>query len=167
MAYVVKISLCNLFSMFPASFSSLTINFHPSLVQNLLPLTPQQLFIHYLYYIWLASTPHHRILNGNKADPYKFVNHGCFLFFLWYSLQKQKGLENHVKSCKNCLYDLGIAHAASLGFSPSTSLSQLINHNLFRFETHPNLASKRSVEVMWHDENSLEAASSMPEDSPS
>jgi hypothetical protein len=40
------------------------------------------------------------------------------------------------------------------------------NHNSFCFETNPNLASKRSVEVMWQDENSLEAASFMPEDSP-
>jgi hypothetical protein len=41
-------------------------------------------------------------------------------------------------------------------------LAQLINHHSFRFETDPNLASTRSVEVMWQDENSLEAASSLP-----
>jgi hypothetical protein len=45
--------------------------------------------------------------------------------------------------------------------------SQLINHHSFRFANDPNLASKRSVEVMWQDENSLEAASFMPEESPS
>jgi hypothetical protein len=66
------------------------------------------------------------------------------------------------------LHDLGIAHAASLGLSPSAPSSQLINHHSFHFETDPNLASKRSVEVMWQDENTLEAASStMPEDTPS
>jgi hypothetical protein len=76
----------------------------------------------------------------------------------------QKGLENHVKSCPKCLHDLGIARAESLGLSPSLPSTQLINHHSFRFETDPNLASKRSVEVMWQDENSLEAASSLPEE---
>jgi hypothetical protein len=78
----------------------------------------------------------------------------------------QKGIENHVKSRPKCLRDLGIACAASLGLSPSSPLSQLINNYSFRFETNPNLASKRKVEVMWQDKNSLEAAPSMPEDSP-
>jgi hypothetical protein len=73
----------------------------------------------------------------------------------------QKGLENHVKSCPKCLHDLGIARAESLGLSSSFPSAQLINHHSFRFETDPNLASKRSVEVMWQDENSLEAASSL------
>jgi hypothetical protein len=72
-----------------------------------------------------------------------------------------------VKSRPKCLHDLGIAHAESLGLSPSFLLAQLINHHAFRFETDPNLASKRSVEVMWQDENSLEAASSLPKESAS
>jgi hypothetical protein len=72
-----------------------------------------------------------------------------------------------VKSCPKCLHDLGIARAAFLGLSPSVPSSQLINHHPFRFETDSNLASKRSVEVMWQDKNSLEAVSFMPEDSPS
>jgi hypothetical protein len=71
-----------------------------------------------------------------------------------------------VKSCPKCLHDLGIARAASLGISPPSSSFQPINHKLFRFETDANLAAKRSVKVMWHDENAFEAASSMP-DSPS
>jgi hypothetical protein len=79
----------------------------------------------------------------------------------------QKGLENHVKSRPKCLHDLGIARAESLDLSPSFPLAQLINHHLFRFETGPNLASKGSVEVMWQDENSLEAASSLPKESAS
>jgi hypothetical protein len=68
-----------------------------------------------------------------------------------------------VKSCPKCLHDLGIARAASLGLSPPLSSSQPIDHHLFRFETDDNLAAKCSVEVMWHDENAFEAASSMPD----
>jgi hypothetical protein len=68
---------------------------------------------------------------------------------------------------RKCLHDLGIARAESLGLSPSFPSAQLINHNPFCFETVPNLASKRSVEVMWQDENSLEAASFFPEESAS
>jgi hypothetical protein len=81
--------------------------------------------------------------------------------------KSQKGLENHVKSHPKCLHDLGIARAESLGLSLSSPLTQLINHHSFGFETNPNLASKRSVEVMWRDENSLKAAPFMPKDSPS
>ncbi len=69
-----------------------------------------------------------------------------------------------MKSRPKCLHDLGIARAASLA-SPPLSSSQSINHHLFRFETAANLAFKRSVEVMWHDENAFDAESSMP-DSP-
>jgi hypothetical protein len=72
-----------------------------------------------------------------------------------------------VKSCPKCLHDLGIARAESLGLSPSFPLAQLINHHSFHFKTHPNLASKHSVKVMWQDENSLEAASSLPKESAS
>jgi hypothetical protein len=60
-----------------------------------------------------------------------------------------------------------MARAESLGLSPSFPLAQLINHHSFHFETNPNLASKRSVEVMWQDKNSLEAASSLPKESAS
>jgi hypothetical protein len=76
----------------------------------------------------------------------------------------KKGLENHVKSGPKCFHDLGIARAESLGLSPSFPSAQLINHHSFRFETNPNLASKRSGGVMWQDENSLEAASSLPKE---
>jgi hypothetical protein len=69
-----------------------------------------------------------------------------------------------VKSRPKCLHDLGIARAESLGLSPSFPLAQLMNHHSFCFETGPNLASKRSVEVMWQDENSLEAASFLPKE---
>jgi hypothetical protein len=85
----------------------------------------------------------------------------AFCFSSGTPCKTQKGLENHVKSCPKCLHDLGIARAASLGLSPPLSSSQPID--LFRFETHDNLAAKRSVEVMWHDENAFEAASSMPD----
>ncbi len=67
-----------------------------------------------------------------------------------------------MKSRPKCLHDLGIARAGYLGLSPSTSSSQPINHHSFQFETDPNLAAKRSVEVMWHDENAFEAAPSLP-----
>jgi hypothetical protein len=67
-----------------------------------------------------------------------------------------------VKSRPKCLHDLGIARAESLGLSSSFPSAQLINHHSFCFETDPNLASKCSVEIMWQDENSLEAASSLP-----
>jgi hypothetical protein len=90
-----------------------------------------------------------------------------FCFSCGTPCKTQKGLENHVKSCPKCLHDLGIARAESLGLSPSSPLSQLINHHSFCFKTNPNLASKRSVEVMWQDENSLEAAFFMPEESAS
>jgi hypothetical protein len=85
MAYVYKISQCNLFCMFPTTFSGLTLTSPhlapPPSAQNLLPLTPNQLVIHYLYYIRLVSphtTTHQRI---TKSTPLKFVNHGCLLFF--------------------------------------------------------------------------------------
>jgi hypothetical protein len=39
-----------------------------------------------------------------------------------------------------------------------------VSHHSFRFKTNPNLASKRSVEVMWQDKNSLEAASFLPKE---
>jgi hypothetical protein len=95
------------------------------------------------------------------------VNHG-FFSSCGTPCKTQKGLENHVKSCPKGLHDLGIARAESLGLSPSSPSAQLIDHHSFRFETDPNLASKRSVEVIWRqDENFLEAASFMPEDSPS
>jgi hypothetical protein len=87
-----------------------------------------------------------------------------FCFSCGTPCKTQKGSENHVKSRPKCLHDLGIARAESLGLSPSSPLTQLINHHLFRFETNPNLASRRSVEVMWQDENSLEVASFMPEE---
>jgi hypothetical protein len=90
-----------------------------------------------------------------------------FCFSCGTPCKTQKGLENQVKSCPKCLHDLGIARAESLGISPSPPSTQLINHHSFCFETNPNLASKRSVEVMWQDENSLEAASFMPKESPS
>jgi hypothetical protein len=90
-----------------------------------------------------------------------------FCFSCGTPCKTQKGLENYAKSRPKCLHDLGIARAESLGLSLSSPSTQLINHHSFRFETNPNLASKRSVEVMWQDENSLEAASFMPEDSPS
>jgi hypothetical protein len=85
-----------------------------------------------------------------------------FCFSCGTPCKTQNGLENHVKSCPKCLHDLGIARAESLGLSPSFPSAQLIIHHSFRFETNPNLASKGSVEVMWQDENSLEAASSLP-----
>jgi hypothetical protein len=72
-----------------------------------------------------------------------------------------------VKSRPKCLHDLGIARAESLGLSLSFPSAQLINHHSFCFKTNPNLASKRSVEVMWQDENSLESASSLPKESAS
>jgi hypothetical protein len=87
-----------------------------------------------------------------------------FCFTCGTPCKTQKGLENHVKSCPKCPHDLGIARAESLGLSPSFPLAQLINHHSFRFKTNPNLASKRSVEVMWQDENSLEAASPLPKE---
>jgi hypothetical protein len=87
-----------------------------------------------------------------------------FCFSCGTPCKTQKGLENHVKSRPKCLHDLGIARAESLGLSPSFPSTQLINHHSFGLETNPNLASKRSVEVMWQDENSLEAASSLPEE---
>jgi hypothetical protein len=86
-----------------------------------------------------------------------------FCFSCGTPCKSQKGLKNHVKSCPKCLHDLGIARAVSIGLSPSSSSSQPINHHSFQFETDPNLAAKRSVEVMWHDENAFEAASSIPE----
>ena len=89
----------------------------------------------------------------------------AFCFSCGTPCKTQKGLENHVKSCPKCLHDLGIARAASLGLSPPSSSSQSINHHLFRFETAANLAVKRSVEVMWHDEDAFEAASSMQDSS--
>jgi hypothetical protein len=85
-----------------------------------------------------------------------------FCFSCGTPCKTQKGLENHVKSRPKCLHDLGIARAESLGLSLSSPSTQLINHHSFCFETGPNLASKRSVEVMWQDEKSLEAASSLP-----
>jgi hypothetical protein len=90
-----------------------------------------------------------------------------FCFSCGTPCKTQKGLENHVKSRPKCLHDLGIARAESLGLSPSFPLAKLINHHSFCFEIDPNLASKRSVEAMWQDENSLEAASSLPEDAAS
>jgi hypothetical protein len=90
-----------------------------------------------------------------------------FCFSCGTPCKMQKGLDNHVKSHPKCLHDLGIARAESLGLSPSSPLTQLINHHTFHFETDPNLASKRSVEVMWQDKNPLEAASFTPKDSPS
>jgi hypothetical protein len=90
-----------------------------------------------------------------------------FCFSCGTPCKTQKGLENHVKSRPKCLHDLGIARDESLGLSPSFPLTQLINHHSFRFESDPNLASKRSVEVMWQDETSLEAASSLPKESAS
>jgi hypothetical protein len=89
-----------------------------------------------------------------------------FCFYCGTPCKTQKGLEKHVKSCTKRLHDLGIAHAESLGLSPSFPSAQLINHHSFRFETDPNLASKGSVEVMRQDENSLEAASFMPQELP-
>jgi hypothetical protein len=71
-----------------------------------------------------------------------------FCFSCGTPCKTQKGLENHVKSRPKCLHDLGIARAESLGLSPSFPLAQLINRHSFRFKTNPNLASKRSVEVM-------------------
>jgi hypothetical protein len=90
-----------------------------------------------------------------------------FCFSCGTPCRTQKGLENHVKSRPKCLHDLGIARAESLGLSPSFRLAQLIKHHSFCFKTGPNLASKRSVEVMWQDGNSLEAASSLPKESAS
>ena len=71
-----------------------------------------------------------------------------------------------MKARPNYLHELGIARAASFGLPPSASSSQGITHHSFRFETDANLAAKRTVNIMWHDENAFEAASSMP-DSPS
>jgi hypothetical protein len=87
-----------------------------------------------------------------------------FCFSCGTPCKTQKGLENHVKSRPKCLHDLGISRAESLGLSLSSPLTQLINHHSFGFKTDPNLASKRSVEVMWRDENSLDAASFLPEE---
>jgi hypothetical protein len=84
----------------------------------------------------------------------------AFCFSSGTPCKTQKGLENHVKFLPKCLHDLGISRAASLGISPPLSSSQPINHHLFRFETDANLAAKRSVEVMLHDENAFVAASS-------
>ncbi len=86
----------------------------------------------------------------------------AFCFSCGTACKSHKGLENHVKSRPKCLHDLGIARAGYLGLSPSPSSSQPINHHSFQFETDPNLAAKRSVEVMWHDENAFEAAPSLP-----
>jgi hypothetical protein len=85
----------------------------------------------------------------------------AFYFYCGTPCKLQKGLENDVKSCPKCLHDLGIACAASLGLSPPLSSSQPINYHSLYFETDANLAAKSSVEVMWHDENAFEAASSM------
>jgi hypothetical protein len=90
-----------------------------------------------------------------------------FCFSCGTPCKTQKGLENHMKSRPKCLHDLGIARAESLGLSLSSPSTQLINHHSFCFETDPKFASKRSVEVKWQDENSLEAASFLPKDSPS
>jgi hypothetical protein len=90
-----------------------------------------------------------------------------FCFSCGTPCKTQKGLENLVKSRPKCLNDLGIARAEPLGLSLSFPLAQLINNHSFRFETDPNLASKRSVEVMWQNENSLEAASFLPKESAS
>jgi hypothetical protein len=90
-----------------------------------------------------------------------------FCFSCGTPCKTQKGLNNYVKSRPKCLHDLGIARAESLGPSPSFPLAQLINHHSFCFKTNPNLVSKRSVEVMWQDENSLEAASSLPKEATS
>jgi hypothetical protein len=87
-----------------------------------------------------------------------------FCFSCGTPCKTQKGLESHVKSRPKCPHDLGIANAESLSLSLSSPSTQLINHHSFRFETDPNLASKRSVEVMWQDENSLEAASFLPKE---
>jgi hypothetical protein len=90
-----------------------------------------------------------------------------FCFSCGTPCKTQKGLENHVKSRPKGLHDLGIARAESLGLSLSSPLTQLINHHSFGFETNPNLACKRSVEVMWQDESSLDAASFLPKESAS
>jgi hypothetical protein len=90
-----------------------------------------------------------------------------FCFSCGTPCKTQKGLDNHVKSRPKCLHELGIARAESLGLSPSFPSAQLINHDYFRFKTDPNLASKHSVEVMWQDENSLDAASSLTVESAS
>ena len=87
----------------------------------------------------------------------------AFCFSCGTPCRTQKELENHVKSCPNYLHDLGNARPASLGFSPPASSTQLINYHSLRFETDANLAAKRSGEVMWHDEDAIETATSMPE----
>jgi hypothetical protein len=55
------------------TYSGLTITSPPG--TKILPLMPKQLFIHNLYYIRLASPPHHCTLNNNKVYPFEFVNH--------------------------------------------------------------------------------------------
>jgi hypothetical protein len=102
-----------------------------------------------------------------KLTPSNLLTIVYFCFSCGTHCKTQKGLENRVKSRPKCLHDLGMSRAESLGLSPSFSSAQLINYHSFRFKTDPNLASKRSVEVMLQNENSLEAASFMPEDSPS
>jgi hypothetical protein len=155
MAHDAKILLHNVFSM--------TTHFHLSLVFML-----QKYFVTYASTIMYALafrttfvglqpliTTYRTVTKSTLSYSLIMVS---FCFSCGTPCKAQKGLENHVKSRPKCLHDLGIARAESLGLSPSSPLAQLINHHSFRFETDPNLASKRSVEVMWQDENSLEAA---------
>ena len=125
--------------MFRTTFSSLTLTLPPP------SLIPSSLFV---------PLTHHQCSN--------LLTMVAFCFSCGTACKSHKGLENHVKSRPKCLHDLGIARAAYLGLSPSPSSSQPINHHSFQFETDPNLAAKRSVEVMWHDENAFEAAPSLP-----
>ena len=79
----------------------------------------------------------------------------------------RKGLENHLKSRPACPDELGISRssnwAVNLGLSSVTTSSKVINHHLFPVEIDPKVAAKRSVEVMWQDENDFEAVASSPE----
>jgi hypothetical protein len=83
--------------------------------------------------------------------------------------KSRTGLINHLKSRPGCLDDLGIPRAsnwaATLGLASVTTSAKAINHHTFHIDTDPQLAAKRPVEVMWHDENPFDAESSMP-DSP-
>jgi hypothetical protein len=165
MAYVYKISPCNLFSMFRTTFSGLTITSPPPLAETFTatyaPTILYSASVLHLTGLTPTATAYRTVTKLTPSNLLTMV----LCFTCGTPCKTQKGLENHVKSCPKCLHKLGIARAASFGLSPSASSSQLINHHLFCFQTDANLAAKRPVDVMWHDENAFEAASSIP-DSP-
>ena len=76
----------------------------------------------------------------------------------------RKGLENHLKSRPGCLVELGLSSdsnwAVTLGLASVTTSSKSLNHHTFHVETDTKTAAKRPVDVMWHDENTLDVESS-------